>query len=221
MKSDDIATLSALIGDVSRETRERLCLYADRLTEWNRRINLVSPGDLGLLWSRHIADCAQLVAFARTNNAVWLDIGSGSGLPGMVIAILVHGHGHVHLVESNHKKAAFLLNVVTETGAPATVHACRIEELHGALTDVDIVTARAVAPLPRLLQMSEPWLSGRARSLFQKGRDYRAELETCSDAWAFHLLVHPSRTDSGGAILEISGLRRAPVAARYGASGHA
>jgi 16S rRNA (guanine527-N7)-methyltransferase len=197
-----------LSGDVSRETLERLSRYAESLTAWNRRINLISAADMDLLWARHIVDCAQIAALVPA-GATWLDIGSGGGFPGIVVAAIVSGTGsHVHLVESNRKKAAFLARIAADLGLPATVHARRIESLRGALDNVTVVTARAVAPLPRLLELAEPWLTGGARSLFQKGRDYRAELEQCRDGWIFDLVEHRSRTDGDAVILEISGLRR-------------
>lgn len=201
--------VASLLGDVSRETSAGLSRYAEALLRWNRRINLIAPGDAAALWSRHIADCAQLVSLAPT-NATWIDIGAGAGLPGLVVAILLRdfGGGHVHLVEPNRKKAAFLLAAIAETGAAATVHACRIEELHGKWPEARVVTARAVAPLAELLRLARPWLTGRAIGLFQKGRDYRREVEQCRDEWTFALLEHPSRTDSSAVILEISGLRR-------------
>lgn len=209
MEVDGLDAVRAVVGDVSRETESQLGSYAERLKEWNRRINLLSPADVDTLWSRHIADCAQLMNLAP-RGATWLDIGSGAGLPGMVVALLLRdfGGGHVHLVESNRKKAAFLLKVQAETGAPVTVHPRRIQELVGKLPHIDIVSARAVAALPSLLQLAEPWLSGGARALFQKGRDYQAELEQCRDGWSFTLVEHQSSTDREAVILEISQVRR-------------
>lgn len=199
--------LASVLDDVSRETTEKLRRYAQRLTEWNRKINLVSPSDLVILWHRHIVDCAQLITMAP-RGSVWLDIGSGAGLPGMVVALLLpqYGGGHVHLVESNRKKAAFLISVASELQAPVTVHPRRIESLHGQLRDVDVVTARAVAALPQLFRLAEPWLATAAIGLLQKGRDYAAELEQCRDEWMFTLIEHPSTTDSNAVILEVSGL---------------
>lgn len=195
----------AILGNVSRETISALEHYAARLTEWNQRINMVSPADLQQLWGRHIADCAQLISLAPPGSN-WLDIGSGAGLPGMIIGLLLkeYGGGHVHLVESNRKKASFLLYMTAESGAPVTVHARRIEDLHGADLKIDVVTARAVAPLPRLLRMAKPWLEQGATGLFQKGRDYPAELEQSRDECNFTLVEHRSSTDSDAVILELS-----------------
>ena len=208
MTEGDREALEAVAGDVSRETIERFMLLERRLRTWNRRINLMSAADLAQLWSRHIIDCAQLVRLAPA-DAIWLDIGSGAGFPGLVVAAIVSGAGgHVHLVESNRKKAAFLAQFCAEAKLDATIHACRVEALAGEIADIDIVTARAVAPLRQLLELAEPWLSGSAHSLFQKGREYGEELKECHDAWRFDLVKHPSRTDPAGVILEISRLRR-------------
>lgn len=204
-----LADVRSIVGNVSRETESRLTLYAERLYEWNQRINLLSPTDMKALWPRHIVDCAQLLNIAPP-GATWLDIGSGAGLPGMVVALLLQefGGGHVHLVESNRKKAAFLLQIQAETGAPVTVHSKRVQELPEKMPQIHVVTARAVAALPGLLEMAEPWLTSGARSFFQKGRDYQAELEQCRDAWSFALVEHQSRTDHEAVILEISELGR-------------
>ena len=200
--------LCQVVGDVSRETFERLVLFERRFVEWNNRINLSSKADAEQLWKRHIIDCAQLITYGR-NDRAWLDIGSGGGFPGVVIAAFLAEQegGHVHLVESNRKKAAFLLRVSVEIGVPATVHACRVEQVHRRLGAIDIVTARAVADLKSLLTYAHPWLENGARSLFQKGRDYRREIKDCGDEWQFDLVEHASRTDPQGAILEISNLR--------------
>lgn len=202
------ALVQLLGADVSRETWQALELYASRLAEWNRRINLVAPGDMERLWQRHILDCAQLHRLAAP-DATWLDFGSGAGLPGLVIAILRREEGgHMHMIESNHKKAAFLASMVAELRLHASVHARRVEDLHARLTGIDIVSARAVASLPRLLLLARPWLEAGAHALFQKGRDFGAELDQCRDAWQFDLLEHASRIDRDSVILELWGVRR-------------
>ncbi len=201
--------LRRLAGDVPRETYDRLVLFEKRFGEWNRRINLTSESDRQHLWQRHILDSAQLLRLAPT-DPVWLDIGSGGGFPGAVAAIMLKdsGEGIVHLVESNRKKAAFLTKVMAETGARACVHACRIESLHGRLDGIDVVSARAVAELSRLLNLARPWIEAGAKGLFQKGRDYQREIEDCRDGWTFDLVRHASRVDPGGVILEIGNLRK-------------
>ncbi len=195
-------------GDVSRETFERLLLFERRFVEWNARINLSSKSDAGQLWNRHIVDCAQLITIGP-DFRYWLDIGSGGGFPGVIVAILLKGKGdaRVDLVESNRKKAAFLSRIVGETGAPATVHACRVEQLYDQVGKLDVVTARAVAELKTLLNYSRHWLEHGAKGLFQKGRDYRSEIEDCGDEWQFDLVEHASCTDPESVVLEISSLR--------------
>ena len=197
-----------MIGEVSRETYEKLLLFENRFLKWNKRINLASETSVKDLWRRHIVDSAQIWRLGRGAKK-WLDIGTGGGFPGAVLAILLSeiADAEVHLVESNAKKAAFLSQVMGETGAPATVHVCRIQELHGELGEIEVVTARAVAGLRHLLSMARPWLNEGARALFQKGRDYRAEIMECRDNWTYDLLTHESGTDPGGVVLEISGLR--------------
>ena len=200
--------LRAVAGPVSRETFQDLERFEDRFRKWSGSINLAAQADLAHLWERHILDSAQLAALKR-DARLWLDLGSGGGFPGAILAILVKDRpgGQVHLVESNRKKAAFLTSVLGELGAPATVHARRIEDVRGVAPDCEIVTARALAPLPALLGLASAWLQNGATALFQKGRDYRAELAESRVAWNFDLVKHESKTDAEGVILEISRLQ--------------
>ncbi|MEZ5812664.1 MAG: 16S rRNA (guanine(527)-N(7))-methyltransferase RsmG [Rhizobiaceae bacterium] len=204
--------LRRVAGDVSRETFMRLDLFEQRFREWNSRINLTSSADTDQIWPRHIVDSAQIPAL-RPRSRRWLDFGSGGGFPGAVLAIMLAETDGVtvHLVESNRKKAAFLSRIVAETGAPAQVHACRIEALHGRIDDVETITARAVADLKTLLFLARPWLEGPATALFQKGRDYRREIEDSRDAWRFDLIEHQSLTDPEAVILQIAALRAVPT----------
>lgn len=192
--------------DVSRETLDRLCRYAEILRKWQPIQNLVAPKTLPDLWNRHIADSAQLVAFAP-NARIWVDIGTGAGFPGMVIAILLANHDEcgVHLIESNERKCAFLGDVARETEAAVTLHNKRVEALDtsGPLGHVDIVTARAVAPLNRLLEFSAPLFSAETRGLFLKGRRASEEVDAALEAWTFRHQAHSSKTDAEGVILEI------------------
>src|SRR5690606_42119876 len=150
------ALASVLESDVSRETMERLELYAVRLTEWNRRINLVAPADMPRLWQRHILDCAQLHRLAPA-NVTWLDFGSGAGLPGLVVAILRRAEsGHMHLVESNKKKADFLASMVAEMQLQVSVHGRRVEDLHNTIRPVGNVSAHAVASQSHRVALAEP-----------------------------------------------------------------
>jgi len=194
---------------VPRETIHRLVLYADLLTAWQARANLVSAKSLGQLWDRHFADSAQILRLAP-DAKVWLDLGSGAGFPGLVIAILQANHAtfRMHLVEATAKKCAFLAEVARATSAPVEIHCVRIEELKQTATSLkpEIVTARALAPLPRLLELASPWFGPGVRGLFLKGRDAGKEIESAKRRFNFTCHLHPSMTAGDSFILEISDL---------------
>lgn len=207
---DAEATLSDLqaICDVSRETFEALKIYRRLLSTWQARTNLVGPATLDAFWSRHVADSLQVAALLPQARR-WIDLGSGAGFPGMVIAIAhlgLSGCQHV-LVESNGKKCAFLRTVARETGAVAEVLNERIEsvaERFAAMTNPpQVVTARALAPLPKLLDLAEPMLSAGAVGLFHKGREYQGEIEDCRGLWKFDLVILESRIAAGSVLLEV------------------
>lgn len=206
-----LAELCDIAGNVSRETLERLEIFEAEFQKWSRHINLAAPSTLPELWPRHILDSAQLFALQPTATA-WLDLGSGGGFPGAILAILLteRAGSHIELVESNNKKAAFLRAVLGRLGVPATVHICRIEDAVSQAREPQVVTARALAPLPRLLDLASPWLGidskASATALFHKGRDYAAEVAETADKWQFNLIEHPSKIDPLGRILEISQL---------------
>lgn len=204
----DMTRLHALVGPVSRETESRLIRYGELLERWTRSSNLIAPSTIEDLWNRHILDSAQLVAI-KPDARRWLDLGSGGGLPGLVIAILVadRDHAHVDLVESNSKKAAFLTSTAAELDLPVAVHRMRIEEAPAHIDGPEIVTARALAALTALLGLSRPWLDQGAVGLFHKGRDFVGELAKSRDAWAFQLIEHQSAVDRDSRILEIFELR--------------
>src|SRR5437868_5041056 len=163
--------------DVSRETLRRLDLLVAELTRWQRIKNLVGPRTLPEVWLRHIADSLQLAAILPEARR-WADLGSGAGFPGLVVAAALAGTpgAEVHLVESNARKCAFLRHAALAMAAPATVHEGRIEKIVPALPPVDVVTARALAPLGQLLAWSEDLLKTAAVGLFPKGREVEAEL---------------------------------------------
>lgn len=199
------------IHPVSRETLERFGVYRDQLQRWQAKTNLVGPSTLADFWSRHVADSLQCLALFP-NADVWADLGSGGGFPGLAIAIAnadESGKNH-HLVESIHKKCAFLRSVARETGARATVHGERIESVAKHIADLQekpqIVTARALAPLSQLLGLAQPILACGAVGLFHKGRDFEAELRECDGLWQFDLVVHDSRIEIGSVLLEIRNL---------------
>lgn len=189
-------------ADVSRETLERLRAYVALLISWQARINLVSKLTLADLWRRHILDSAQLWPMIRQADARIYDIGSGAGFPGLVLAIL--GATDMHLVESDHRKAAFLREAARITSTKIGLHVTRIETL--APHDGAIVTSRACAALPRLLELSWPLLRSDGTCLFLKGRDVEAELTEAGKAWKMRVTKTPSQTDPTGVILRLEDL---------------
>jgi 16S rRNA (guanine527-N7)-methyltransferase len=193
---------------VSRETSAKLGILATELERWQRIKNLVGPGTLDSVWSRHIADSLQLLDLAP-NAQTWVDLGSGAGFPGLVLAIAGAEQGlKVDLVESNSRKCAFLRHVVRLTGAPATVHEARLEHVVPTLVGrVDVVSARALAPLADLLGWTEPLLKTGTIGLFPKGRDASAELTQARKSWTFDVEILPSRTDSEARILRFTHLK--------------
>ncbi|MFM8821001.1 MAG: 16S rRNA (guanine(527)-N(7))-methyltransferase RsmG [Phenylobacterium sp.] len=184
-----------------------LALYRDLLQDWNQRMNLVGPATLPDFWSRHALDSAQLIAMAPA-ALTWADIGTGAGLPGVVLAILGRERPgfHVHLVESMAKRCRFLQTVAEALDLPATVHHARAEALD--LT-VDIVTSRACAPLVRLLGYARPYFRRGATGLFLKGQDVVAEIEEATRSWDFQVEILPSLSDDRGRVLRIRSPGRA------------
>ncbi len=197
---------------VSDDALARLDKYAALLTQWQSRINLVGPSTLPNLWTRHIADSLQLLAHAP-NAKIWVDMGSGAGLPGIPIACaLAKTPGAVvHLVESNGKKAAFLREAVRITGAPATVHAERVENFGDSFNGkADVVTARALSPLKSLCDQAFPFVAKGAIGLFLKGQDVEAELTEASKYWSVEASKAPSLSDPVGCELTVRGLAKNP-----------
>jgi 16S rRNA (guanine527-N7)-methyltransferase len=203
----------AEVFKVPRETIHRLERYAGLLTDWQTRANLVSATTLGQLWDRHFADSAQILRFAPDAN-LWLDLGSGAGFPGLVIAILQANHANfrMHLVESTAKKCDFLAEVARVTEAPVEIHCMRIEELKLAAPNLtpEVVSARALAPLPRLLALAQPWMGKGVRGLFMKGREAKKEIEAAQRRFSFVYKLHPSLTARDSAIVEITDLGKRP-----------
>jgi 16S rRNA (guanine527-N7)-methyltransferase len=195
---------------VPRETIHRLQRYADLLAHWQKSTNLIAVSTLPRIWSRHFADSAQLLTLAQ-NARLWLDLGSGAGFPGLVIAILETGRPEfrMHLVESNRKKCAFLAEVARETIAPVEIHAGRIEGFAESADRLkpDVVSARALAPLPRLLELAAPFFGPATRGLFLKGEEAEAEIETAREDWVFDARLHPSLTSARSYIVEVASLK--------------
>jgi 16S rRNA (guanine527-N7)-methyltransferase len=201
-EADDRARALPLL-DVSRETEERLAVYVALLRRWQTVKNLVGPGTLDVVWTRHIADSAQLKALAPEART-WVDIGSGAGFPGLVVAILLreYSDARVHLVESNQRKCAFLREVARETGAPATVHAGRIEEVLPSFSGVDVLSARALAALPQLLLWGKRLIDAGTTALFLKGEEFAAESASVA-GYGYTIEAVPSRTHAVGRILRV------------------
>jgi 16S rRNA (guanine527-N7)-methyltransferase len=195
---------------VSRETQERLDRFVELLLTWQKTTNLISPSTIPKLWTRHVADSLQLLDLAPSAR-LWVDLGSGGGFPGLVIACaLAETPGaQVHLVESNTRKAAFLREAARLTGVPAVVQAMRIEKYVANFATIpDVVTARALLPFKSLLDNSFSILSRGALGLFPKGQDVVAELTQAAKYWNIDYTLAPSRTDSLARIVVVHGLER-------------
>jgi len=212
--SDKASALA--LTPVSRETEARLDRFVDLLQTWQAKINLVAPSTLPALWMRHIADSLQLLTVAPLAKT-WVDLGSGGGFPGVVLACALAGTpgACVHLVERNAKKAAFLREALRVTGSPGTVHLADIGDSVDRITGrVDCVTARAVAPLHQLIGFAEPWVRAGAKALFLKGQDVEAELTEATKYWNIEPHLHASYTGGQGWIVELDHIeRRNPSAA--------
>lgn len=197
------AEVASLLG-VSRETLDRFQIYLEQLATWQRAINLVGASTLVDPWRRHILDSAQLARLVPDHARVLVDLGSGAGLPGLILAIM--GVAEVHLIESDRRKAAFLRHVAGRLDLPVTVRAIRIEDVRNLRADV--VTARALAPLPRLLDWAEPFLHPGSRCVFPKGSGYRAELTEAEKRWMMRVTVAPSLSAPEGRIIVIDEVHR-------------
>lgn len=196
--------------DVSRETMERLQQYHRLLLKWNSHINLVSSSTLGDAWTRHFHDSAQAFELCPDGAKSWIDIGSGGGFPGAVVAILATGQRpdlRVTLIESDQRKAVFLRTVARETGTDMDVVAGRIED--ASHSDADVLSARALAPLSDLLLFAKNLMKDDGRALFFKGRSWRNELRLALETWTFDCETYPSETDEDSVILKIGGIERA------------
>ncbi|MEL6290095.1 MAG: 16S rRNA (guanine(527)-N(7))-methyltransferase RsmG, partial [Pseudomonadota bacterium] len=196
--------------DVSRETLDALAAYVALLTEWQAKTNLIAPSTIPDLWSRHILDSAQLARFAGDAPVAWVDLGTGAGLPGMILALLLGRErlaAPMLLVESNAKKVAFLHHARSELGAYVEILPSRIESsaTQSRITVCSVVSARALAPLGQLITWAAPTLRSGGRAVFPKGRRVDEEIAALgSEAELFRITRHPSVVDSEGCILEIT-----------------
>jgi len=191
---------------VSRETLARLEAYAELLTRWSARINLVGRDTLPDLWRRHILDSAQLYRFVPGSAQSLIDLGSGAGLPGLILAIL--GIPGAELVEADSRKAAFLREAARVTGAEVAIRSCRIQAMPPH--PVDVITARACAPLDRLVDMAAPFLAPDTVCLFPKGERHNEELTLARKAWTMDASVEQSLSDRRGVVLRLQQVAREP-----------
>ena len=195
--------------DVSRETLDGLRRYADLLVKWQRSINLVAADSLNDLWRRHMLDCAQLYRLLPPGDCRVVDLGSGAGFPGLVLAAM--GARDVHLVESDGRKGVFLAEAARacglEAGVNPVIHRARMEKVQGLTADV--VTARACAPLDRLIDYAEPLLRPHSICLFLKGAGVADELTAAANRWRMAVERLPSVSDPSGTILRIGQVTRA------------
>jgi 16S rRNA (guanine527-N7)-methyltransferase len=200
---------------VSRETEARLDCYLDLLRHWQIKTNLVAPSTLPRAWTRHVADSLQLLPLTPSAK-VWVDLGSGGGFPGVVLACALAEipGARVHLVERNSKKAAFLREALRITAAPGIVHAAGIEDIVDRIEGpIDCVTARALAPLHQLIGLAEPLVRKGAKALFLKGQDVETELTEATRYWNNKPLLHSSLTGGQSWIVELDQIERRQVSA--------
>jgi 16S rRNA (guanine527-N7)-methyltransferase len=196
-------------ANVSRETLARLKLFVGLLEDWNQRHNLVSRHSLAEVWRRHVWDSAQLLDFIPPSAESLVDLGSGAGFPGMVLALLLRDRlqGHTVLYEATRKKCAFLEEAAKRIGVSVDVRHARIED--APPESFDVVAARACAPLPRLLLYASNFQGPNTRNLFLKGQNVGVELTETHKSWRMSAERHPSRSDPTGTILVIEELHRA------------
>ncbi|MDQ2762834.1 MAG: 16S rRNA (guanine(527)-N(7))-methyltransferase RsmG [Pseudomonadota bacterium] len=182
----------------------RLRGFAKLLLRWNATLNLIAARDAPVVWERHIADSLQLVPLLPPAVTRGVDLGSGGGFPGLVLAIATGVA--FDLIESDRRKASFLRTAVLETGAPATVHCCRIED--ATVLAAALVTARALAPLPRLLPLAARFLTSGGTCLLLKGAKVDEELAEADRDWTMVVRRVPSQTNPNGVVLHVTGLKR-------------
>ncbi|MDI1345200.1 MAG: 16S rRNA (guanine(527)-N(7))-methyltransferase RsmG [Pseudolabrys sp.] len=208
----DLATDKARalkLSPVSRETLKRLELYVELLLKWQKTTNLIAPSTIPYVWTRHVADSLQLIDLAP-DAKTWVDFGSGGGFPAIPIACVLADRpgSQVRLVESNGKKTAFLREAIRVTGAPAQVHPERVEKYtEGPVNSVDVVSARALAPLKVLCDQAFPLIERGAIGLFPKGLDVAAELTEAAKYWNIDATTVASKTSPEGCIVIVRGLK--------------
>jgi 16S rRNA (guanine527-N7)-methyltransferase len=191
---------------VSRETLGKLAAYVELLKKWNARINLIGQNSEGAIWHRHLLDSAQLAPLIPATARVIADLGSGAGVPGLILSVL-NTSAQFHLIEADRRKAAFLREAIRVMQSTAIVHESRVEEVE--LPAPDVVIARAFAPLDKMLELAEKLISIHTLCLFPKGTQVEQELTEARLRWKMQLRQVPSRTDPGGRILVLTEVARA------------
>jgi 16S rRNA (guanine527-N7)-methyltransferase len=207
----DRGEAEALFPDVSRETWARLDVLVTQLLKWQKTINLVAPKTLDEVWTRHIADGLQILDVAPASAKVFVDLGSGGGFPGLVLAAALAERpgAHVHLIESDQRKSAFLREAARAMQVPATVHNARIESaLAGWPHGGDVVTARALAPLKKLIDLAYPLLKAGTIGIFPKGQDVESELTEATKYWSLSSKLVPSRTEAAARLAVVSAVTK-------------
>ena len=194
----EFQTLTGIADDDLR----RLEAYVEALKKWQKAINLIGPKTIPDIWLRHVFDSAQLADFIGNEKATILDLGSGAGFPAIVLAVMTRAQ--VHLVESDVRKCAFLAEAKRIVGGEITIHPRRIEKMDPF--QPDFITARACAPLPKLLDLSRPFLGKKTVCLFQKGQNVDQELTESTKSWNMRVEHHKSRSDLSGVILKLEGI---------------
>ncbi len=195
---------ATITQNVSRETLARLDAYAGALIKWQKAINLIAPATVPQIWARHFLDSAQVLPLAPAGARTWLDIGTGGGFPGMVCAIIAAEQLPEikwTMIESDERKCAFLREVSRTTGVTVTVLTARVEDLPDQ--NANVISARALAPLPRLLDLTHRHLAPQATCLFQKGGNYATEVAEAKQHWHMSVEAMPSRTAPESVILRI------------------
>lgn len=200
-----LADFEAITGAaVSRETARSVHCFVELLERWTSSLNLIGAADRAAIWTRHVTDSLQLLPLLGKHPSSFIDLGSGAGFPGLILAIA--SSAHFHLIESDNRKAAFLREAARVTGAQVTVHRARVEDV--ILAPAAVVTARGLAPLPKLLGLAAPLLRRDGVLLAMKGKNARQELTAAQSQWHMRVVVTPSRTDPAASILQISDVHR-------------
>ena len=193
--------------NVSQTVQSKLDTYVALLEEWQGKMNLVSDSTLHVVWTRHVLDSAQIEQYLKSSDKVILDLGSGAGFPALVLAILDEAKNRtVHLVESDGKKCSFLQAVAEACGLQVVIHNERIEKM--TVFKADVITARALAALDKLVNYAKPFIGEQTRCLFLKGKKADEELKLCAKKFVFTVEKHPSITSDEGRILCLTGVKK-------------